>query len=74
LQRENRESIPAIVEKCVQFVTENGLDVEGVFRISPNFSDFQAISKSFDDGIDVELDKSVDVHVVCGILKKVTDT
>lgn len=71
LTREKREYVPSIVEKCVEFLITNALDVEGIFRMSPNFDDLQDMVKSLDNGIEVDLKQSTDPHVVCGILKKV---
>jgi len=50
LVRRDGVKIPRVVEKCVNFLGENGLEVEGIFRRTPNNARLHAVKKQLDMG------------------------
>ncbi|EDV19715.1 uncharacterized protein TRIADDRAFT_38479 [Trichoplax adhaerens] len=69
LLREDRQ-IPLIVERCCEYITENGLENEGIFRRSANFLTLNDVKNKFDDGEDVEFAYYNDIHLPAVLLKK----
>eukprot|EP00004_Rigifila_ramosa_P005879 TRINITY_DN16539_c0_g1_i1.p1 TRINITY_DN16539_c0_g1~~TRINITY_DN16539_c0_g1_i1.p1 ORF type:complete len:587 (-),score=130.60 TRINITY_DN16539_c0_g1_i1:76-1641(-) len=64
-----QSEIPAIVQKCFDHVVKNGMDTEGIFRLSGGMSEIQALKLRFDRGENVDLNSVRDPHVVTGLLK-----
>mmetsp|Transcript_25997 Transcript_25997/g.65307 ORF Transcript_25997/g.65307 Transcript_25997/m.65307 type:complete len:1260 (+) Transcript_25997:679-4458(+) len=62
-------NVPFIVEVCIPVIEANGLDTEGIFRISGNNLDIQKYYKELDSGKRPPLE-SLDIHVVSGLLKQ----
>ncbi len=68
--------VPLIVKRLVEFVELNGLDVEGVYRISADADIMAAFKSRWDvDGVDplpstgTRSDDEQLVHASCGLLK-----
>lgn len=68
LARGTTDIVP-LVQKSIEYIEKNALDVEGIFRLSGSATEIQQLKKAFDDGEDVNLEKVRDPHVVCGLLK-----
>lgn len=63
--------VPYIVEACVEFLTLNGLEVEGLFRLPGRMLIVRDLKDKFDEGEQVDLDKEdADVHSVASLLKQ----
>ncbi|XP_071953156.1 rho GTPase-activating protein 24-like isoform X2 [Antedon mediterranea] len=62
--------IPSIVEQCVNYIVENGLLEEGIFRLPGRSSMIKTLQDSFDCGDKPDFDKQhVDIHTVASLLK-----
>ncbi|XP_056017670.1 rho GTPase-activating protein 24-like isoform X2 [Ostrea edulis] len=62
--------MPYIMEQCVNFLTENGLDVEGIFRLPGRNLLIKELKERFDSAERVVFDiEEVDVHTVASLLK-----
>lgn len=63
-------NIPYIVEQCVEFITEYGLDVEGIFRLPGRTTLMKELKDRFDCAEKIIFDISEhDVHSVASLLK-----
>eukprot|EP00002_Diphylleia_rotans_P019934 TRINITY_DN3856_c0_g1_i1.p1 TRINITY_DN3856_c0_g1~~TRINITY_DN3856_c0_g1_i1.p1 ORF type:complete len:834 (+),score=194.02 TRINITY_DN3856_c0_g1_i1:50-2551(+) len=63
------EDVPPIVEKCCEFLEDNALRVEGIFRLAGNSSDVQEKKKLLDQGEELVFDSYTDPHLVSSLLK-----
>jgi len=63
-----RGGIPLIVEKVSEWVWQNGLEVEGIFRVSGTHSSVLELKKTLEKGIEVEFSSSEDPYVIAGAL------
>lgn len=83
LEAENRQTfLPVIVEKAVEYIdteviilgnelTIQGLDLEGIFRISARLTELQNVCKMIDDGAEINFyEFTKDPHLVAALLKK----
>ena len=62
--------LPKLVQDAVALITTQGLDVEGLFRVSPSFSEVQKIRIGYDTQLkEMDLTHNPDVHVACVLLK-----
>lgn len=66
-KREQR-SVPSFVERCVAYVEQRGLDVDGIYRLSGNQAHIQKLRCQIEQYDNYDLD-GWDVHVVTGALK-----
>jgi hypothetical protein len=62
------EGLPYVVAKAMDILEENGILLEGIFRISGNMADIAAAKEKFDSGQDVNL-ALLNPHCVAGLLK-----
>lgn len=62
--------IPPVVENAVEFLRANALDVEGIFRRSPNAATLREVQKMVDEGVTVDFGALADVHIPAVMLKK----
>ncbi|KAE8591690.1 hypothetical protein XENTR_v10018539 [Xenopus tropicalis] len=60
---------PLVVEQCVDFIRENGLQEEGLFRLPGQATLVKELQDTFDSGGKPTFDKSTDVHTVASLLK-----
>ncbi|CAG0902732.1 unnamed protein product [Darwinula stevensoni] len=61
---------PFVVDLCVKEIEERGLDVEGLYRVSPSNDELDSLRLTFDeDGESTDLSIYSDIHVVAGLLK-----
>ena len=71
LQTHPELEIPALVRDCIDFILKNGLQVQGVFRISASSMELDALTKLFDTVESADFAKEVtDIHLACCLLKK----
>lgn len=60
---------PLIVEQCVDFIKELGLDEEGLFRMPGQANLVKDLQEAFDCGDKPQFDSNTDVHTVASLLK-----
>ncbi|KAM6951325.1 rho GTPase-activating protein 22 [Aplochiton taeniatus] len=60
---------PLLVEQCVDFIREQGLDEEGLFRMPGQANLVKDLQEAFDCGDKPLLDSNTDVHTVASLLK-----
>ncbi|XP_048580829.1 rho GTPase-activating protein 5-like isoform X3 [Nematostella vectensis] len=63
--------VPLFVEKCIDFVEAEGMQIEGIYRKSGKIEDIRTIQNSFDEKRDADFSAlEMNVHAVTGALKK----
>ncbi|XP_067671456.1 rho GTPase-activating protein 24-like isoform X1 [Haliotis asinina] len=68
--RSEGKKIPAIIEKCVEYIYANGLEVEGIFRLPGRTSLIRELKEKFDCAETVSFDMlQPDVNSVASLLK-----
>lgn len=60
--------VPEVVVQCSEYLKENGLQTEGIFRVPGSNADIQAITASYESGKDATSQIN-DVHTVAGVFK-----
>ncbi|XP_041116425.1 rho GTPase-activating protein 22-like isoform X1 [Polyodon spathula] len=60
---------PLMVEQCVDFIRERGLDEEGLFRMPGQANLVKEMQDAFDCGDKPLFDSNTDVHTVASLLK-----
>ncbi|XP_052426901.1 rho GTPase-activating protein 22 [Carassius gibelio] len=60
---------PLVVEQCVDFIREQGLDEEGLFRMPGQANLVKELQEAFDCGDKPQFDSDTDVHTVASLLK-----
>uniref|UniRef100_UPI00398F6A04 rho GTPase-activating protein 22 isoform X1 n=1 Tax=Pristiophorus japonicus TaxID=55135 RepID=UPI00398F6A04 len=60
---------PLLVEQCVDFIRERGLNEEGLFRMPGQANLVKELQDSFDCGEKPLFDRNTDVHTVASLLK-----
>eukprot|EP01121_Diplochlamys_sp_Union-15-3_P015586 TRINITY_DN518_c0_g1_i1.p1 TRINITY_DN518_c0_g1~~TRINITY_DN518_c0_g1_i1.p1 ORF type:complete len:453 (-),score=78.66 TRINITY_DN518_c0_g1_i1:52-1410(-) len=66
--------VPVVIQLCVEFLKEHGLDVEGLFRIPGHQIDTEELAKIFykaDAALIGGISPNVDINTVAELLKKV---
>uniref|UniRef100_A0A665ULP1 Rho GTPase-activating protein 22-like n=1 Tax=Echeneis naucrates TaxID=173247 RepID=A0A665ULP1_ECHNA len=61
--------VPVLVEQCVCFIREHGLDEEGLFRAPGQNNHVRELQDMFDRGEKPVFDSTTDVHTVASLLK-----
>ncbi|XP_078284521.1 rho GTPase-activating protein 22-like isoform X1 [Rhinoraja longicauda] len=64
-----RHLAPLLVEQCVDFIRERGLNEEGLFRMPGQANLVKELQDSFNCGEKPRFDKNTDVHTVASLLK-----
>ncbi|XP_055517801.1 rho GTPase-activating protein 22-like isoform X1 [Leucoraja erinacea] len=64
-----RHLAPLLVEQCVDFIREHGLNEEGLFRMPGQANLVKELQDSFNCGEKPLFDKNTDVHTVASLLK-----
>ncbi|XP_077595997.1 rho GTPase-activating protein 24-like [Stigmatopora nigra] len=62
-------SVPLVVEQCVAFIRERGLQEVGLFRQPGRSSLVKELQEAFDAGERPSFDSNTDVHTVASLLK-----
>lgn len=62
--------VPAFVDKCIEFVENSGMQVEGIYRVNGNQADISLIEQKVEENPQVELaELGIGVHAVTGAFK-----
>ncbi|KAM6956674.1 rho GTPase-activating protein 22 [Aplochiton taeniatus] len=61
--------VPGLVEQCVGFILQQGLEEEGLFRAPGQTNHVRELQDAFDRGEKPVLDSTTDVHTVASLLK-----
>ncbi|KAM6221294.1 rho GTPase-activating protein 25 isoform 2-T2 [Rhynchocyon petersi] len=61
--------VPILVEKCVEFILEHGLNEEGIFRLPGQDNLVKQLRDAFDAGERPSFARDTDVHTVASLLK-----
>ncbi|XP_041102910.1 rho GTPase-activating protein 12-like isoform X7 [Polyodon spathula] len=69
-QREN-STVPHFVRMCIDHLEKNGLNVDGLYRVSGNLAVIQKLrfAINHDENVDLKDSKWEDTHVITGALK-----
>ncbi|XP_069585748.1 rho GTPase-activating protein 12 isoform X1 [Ranitomeya imitator] len=69
-QRENT-TVPKFVKMCIDHIEQQGLDVDGLYRVSGNLAVIQKLrfAVTHDEKLDLNDSKWEDIHVITGALK-----
>ncbi|XP_015251781.1 PREDICTED: rho GTPase-activating protein 25 [Cyprinodon variegatus] len=68
-QRFGPHTVPILVQKCVEFITEHGLEEEGIFRLPGQDNAVKQFRDAFDAGERPSFPSDTDVHTVASLLK-----
>ncbi|XP_049850692.1 rho GTPase-activating protein gacJJ-like [Schistocerca gregaria] len=63
------QDVPYLVRRCIEWLREHALDVEGIFRLSGSQNEINAIKARYNEGEMVDVEEISDVHTVAGLLK-----
>lgn len=69
VEKTDGSELPKIVPKCIEYIEERALDVEGIFRLSGSAVLIQEYKQKFDTGEDVSFENESDPHAVAGLFK-----
>ncbi|KAM9360957.1 rho GTPase-activating protein 25 [Symphorus nematophorus] len=68
-QRFGPHMVPILVQKCVEFIKEHGLEEEGIFRLPGQDNAVKQFRDAFDAGERPSFPSDTDVHTVASLLK-----
>ncbi|XP_037632694.1 rho GTPase-activating protein 25 isoform X1 [Sebastes umbrosus] len=68
-QRFGPHMVPTLVQKCVEFIKEHGLNEEGIFRLPGQDNAVKQFRDAFDAGERPSFPSDTDVHTVASLLK-----
>ncbi|KAL1260463.1 hypothetical protein QQF64_008290 [Cirrhinus molitorella] len=62
--------IPLFIEKCIRYIEATGLSTEGIYRVSGNKAEMEAMQRQFDQDPNIDLiEKDMSVNTVAGAMK-----
>ncbi|CAJ1067583.1 rho GTPase-activating protein 22 [Xyrichtys novacula] len=64
-----QRQVPLLVEQCVCFIRDHGLEEEGLFRAPGQTNHVRELQDAFDRGEKPVFDSTTDVHTVASLLK-----
>uniref|UniRef100_A0A8C0JKN9 Rho GTPase-activating protein 36 n=1 Tax=Canis lupus dingo TaxID=286419 RepID=A0A8C0JKN9_CANLU len=64
------KQIPQVVEACCSFIEKHGLSTVGIFTLEYSEERVRELREEFDQGLDVVLDDTQNVHDVAALLKE----
>ncbi|KAM4037372.1 rho GTPase-activating protein 25 isoform 2-T2 [Anomaloglossus baeobatrachus] len=64
-----RHMVPILMEKCADFILQNGLNEEGVFRLPGQDTLVKQLKEAFDAGERPSFSRDTDVHTVASLFK-----
>ncbi|KAK9695963.1 hypothetical protein K7432_012712, partial [Basidiobolus ranarum] len=67
--RLKKRHVPLIVEKCIDFVDNHGLNREGIYRVSGKHSQIQQLRQAFEKNEAISLEDDTSVASVASLLK-----
>lgn len=65
----NKTDIPWVARQCITYITEKGLETEGIFRVPGNNDTIQHLRKTFEAQVDDAPVDLQDVHSAAGLFK-----
>jgi hypothetical protein len=71
-EENSKEKYPTAFKKCIEYLLEKGLDIEGIFRVSPHTAELDAMRLRFEQGVPVshvDLTKYPNTHCIAALLK-----
>ncbi|KAM7416105.1 hypothetical protein PAMA_018262 [Pampus argenteus] len=68
-QRFGSHTVPILVQKCVEYIKEHGLNEEGIFRLPGQDNAVKQFRDAFDAGERPSFPSDTDVHTVASLLK-----
>ncbi|XP_057687744.1 rho GTPase-activating protein 25 isoform X1 [Corythoichthys intestinalis] len=68
-QRFGPQMVPILVQKCVEYIREHGLNEEGIFRLPGQDNAVKQFRDAFDAGERPSFPSDTDVHTVASLLK-----
>ncbi|KAM3867742.1 rho GTPase-activating protein 25 [Diretmus argenteus] len=68
-QRFGPHMVPILVQKCVEFIKQHGLNEEGIFRLPGQDNTVKQFRDAFDAGERPSFPSDTDVHTVASLLK-----
>uniref|UniRef100_A0A3B3CLW6 Rho GTPase activating protein 25 n=1 Tax=Oryzias melastigma TaxID=30732 RepID=A0A3B3CLW6_ORYME len=68
-KRFGSSTVPILVQKCVEFIKQHGLDEEGIFRLPGQDNAVKQFRDAFDAGERPSFPSDTDVHTVASLLK-----
>ncbi|ORX95818.1 RhoGAP-domain-containing protein [Basidiobolus meristosporus CBS 931.73] len=67
--RLKKRHVPLIVEKCIDFIDNHGLNREGIYRVSGKHSQVQQLRQAFEKNEEISLEDDTSVASVASLLK-----
>nr|XP_033803521.1 rho GTPase-activating protein 25 [Geotrypetes seraphini] len=68
-QKFGEHVVPILMQKCADFILEQGLNEEGVFRLPGQDNQVKQLRDAFDAGERPSFDRTTDVHTVASLFK-----
>ncbi|NWY56162.1 RHG25 protein, partial [Chionis minor] len=68
-QKFGQHQVPILVQKCVEFIREHGVNEEGIFRLPGQDNLVKQLRDAFDAGERPSFDRDTDVHTVASLFK-----
>ncbi|KAK2186020.1 hypothetical protein NP493_216g02031 [Ridgeia piscesae] len=68
-EHNNNELIPPVMNQCIAYLRENGLEVEGIFRRSASAVVLKKVQQLFNEGREVDFESFYDIHIPAVIMK-----
>ncbi|XP_067104705.1 rho GTPase-activating protein 1 [Osmerus mordax] len=68
-RRSDKDPIPVVMRDTVSFLTEQGLEIEGIFRRSANVTLVKEVQLRYNSGEEMSFSQMEDVHLAAVILK-----
>ncbi|NXP22637.1 RHG25 protein, partial [Scytalopus superciliaris] len=68
-QKFGQPQVPILVQKCAEFIREQGLSEEGIFRLPGQDNLVKQLRDAFDAGERPSFDRDTDVHTVASLFK-----
>ncbi|OHT13133.1 RhoGAP domain containing protein [Tritrichomonas foetus] len=64
------KAVPAFLEKCFDYIIRNGLNLEGIFRISGDFAEASRVQSSIDATDDLVINENTNPFIVANIISR----
>ncbi|XP_072004988.1 rho GTPase-activating protein 25 isoform X2 [Engystomops pustulosus] len=68
-KKHGRHLVPILMQKCADFILENGLSEEGIFRLPGQDNLVKQLKEAFDAGERPSFSRDTDVHTVASLFK-----
>ncbi|OAF69376.1 hypothetical protein A3Q56_02874 [Intoshia linei] len=62
--------VPSIIQKCVEYIENNGILFEGIYRVSGNANEATILYRRLLSDKNFQFPSNLYVHTVCSVLKK----